>query len=441
MNPALSSIPLNRTLAAQFLGALVSASDREVEHVRRLINTLPEVSLDSFVTNVVSVCFEERFLRLVCESKEIGERIQPQTLSRLISMIASKTRRNYLDQAIFDELSTSLLSNYNGHNGASFLPRVLNALEDTENFQMLSLTAFDKALAEHVRLTPGQDLEQIRHSWNALQAWELPRTLDAFCAQLIAEGKFNSVERFTVNSYTSSSLHSSYVTLLRRCLGDDVLSGICAGAHMVSESFSSAAKIIPWTGEAAFHTEHLLSKLEIRLASKTDSTTQYILDFVRAGADEATFPILADFVIENIQAILRKIGLSNKYECALGLMGLAKRKGFDEDAMRFLLSEIIKMSFSSVDRERATTASDVVNFAFDMQIKNFPQGFWAPERDLILKAIAIIGLEVAQKVVPEARGGLINGLLETMGSEVSKASLLKMFPKAKASFLEMEMGI
>lgn len=440
----LTIIPTTRAEAGKFLSDFACATALQIQQVERMVNALPAESLATLADVVIPLCYDERFLSMAYESREVGKKITQATFHALFVDALSKTRNLMLTAEVGDQLAAGLIENFANEARTSFLSQLARALRGNGNSSEFLLGGkFDDAMAKHVRNAPCSDLEQIWKSWVGLKDAELPKTLEVFVTQLMADGRFPNVEHSVVDLFQTGTLHDSYIPVFRRILGDDVFSKLCADAnHFNGGSFHTAAKIIPWAGEDAFHTPAFLADFKVILSSLNQARITYLDDFLMSGADGDRFPILAGFVLKNMKSIMRQPQELSGQKFILPVVSLAVRNGQGKAALKHMVNGMMRRTISSyTDGVLDANLSDIVSILGRDAQSDLPRTQTVQHWNLLLKATEMIGLETAKQVIPDADPVFIQSFLANKKTDLSKGAVLKLFPQAKRDVLEHDLGL
>lgn len=445
MQNTLSAIPLNRSDASRFFSAFAGATDQQLLHVQLLIDTLPAEMASTFVEEVMPICFDERFLSMVCESKRFSMKLTTPYVVSLLRNLTSKAQALLIDEDFHEKLASALLRGFGGADKDSLLPHIVGIVGASVpgDHQVKLGSTFDEALSIHVRNTPYRSRDEIRLSWKALQAHELPSTLETFSAQLIAGGEYGYIEIYIVDAFKSDSFPSSYVDLFRRTLGEDVVISLCAEAHRVFDvPFSSVQKIMSWAGEQPFHTEKFLAAQQKALRGKGAGRTAYLDGFSIAGADEVRFPVFSSFALQNMKSILREPRelADNKY--IVPVMTMAARCGKGRQALKFMMDGMMRRNLSTfIDGLDDAKPDEVVQHMSQSVEGSMPRASVMAHWSLLLRTVEALGLETLKEVIPDVDGLFIQRFLESKETPLSKGVVLKMFPQAKRAVLENDLGL
>lgn len=445
MNPQLTKIPLTRREMAEFQTAFSRATEVEIGCVQRLLDAMPDECLSRMAKEALPVCYHEGFLSMVYASKAIGSNASIGAVVDLLSDITHKRNSLLIEPDVHSALVTSLIRGYGGAGKASLLPHLDLALKlNSSDAQIPGLgEAIDQALSEHVRRTPCQENHVAKDSWRSLRLLELPKALEAFTIQMIADGRYESVQSFIVDAFRSNTLGNAYLETFRRMLGDDVVSHICISTHDVFEcSFEAVSKITPWAGEDRFHTDKFLAAVKKDLVAKNRSCSPYINGFAFAGADEAANPILARFVMTNLKSILREPKEVTEIRCVVSLIAMATRCGKGKEALKHLITGAVTRTVAlQVDGIYGAPMTPIVGLLEELVASDFPHPKVMAQRSLLLKATSVVGLETLKEVMPNVPASFIVALLEKCTADLSKSAVLKLFPHAKAKVLESDLGM
>lgn len=445
MQQTLTTIPLSRTDGAGFFAALAGASDQQLDQVRRLVDALPAEQLSVMARAVIPICYDERFLAMVYKSRAVGAKLDTLSAVSLLQDVTLKTRNLLLDEDVHQRLATGLVRSFGCTERRGLLPYLADAVHsyDPSDYKVQFGSDFDDAFSKHVRSTPYRSKEDIRQSWRTLGALELPLTLEALCGQLIAGGEYGSIERYIVDAFKSDALPDAYTEVFRRILGDDTVISLCASTHQVfSGPFSSAAKIIAWAGEEPFHTEKFMAGIQKGLRGRDSNRTVYLDGFAIAGADESRYPILASFALQSMKSILRDPREVTEIKFIVPLMQMASRLGKGKQALRLMLNGMMRRNLTTfIDGIEDATPGEVVRYMIQNFDGSMPRANVMAHWSLLLKSVEAVGLEALKQVIPGVDGVFVQRFLETKNTELSKASVLKMFPQAKRFVLESDLGL
>lgn len=445
MQNDLTTIPLSRPEAAHFFSAFAGANEQQLSQVQRLLDALPAEMAAVMVDEVMPICFDERFLLMVCESNKFSMKLTTPHVASLLRNLISKAQSLLIDEDLHERLVSALVRGFGGADKDSLLPHIPGVIGVglPDDHQVVLGRTFDEALSAHVRNTPYRSRDEIRLSWKALQAHELPLTLQTFSTQLIAGGDYGYIEIYINDAFRSDSFPDSYINLFRKTLGDDVVISLCAEAHRVFDvRFNSVQKIMTWAGEEPFHTERFLTSLQKGLRGRGAGRTTYLDGFAIAGADEGRFPILSSFVLQNMKSILREPRELTEIKYIVPVMGLAARSGKGSQALKLMMDGMMRRNLSTfIDGLDDAKPDEVVRHMIQAVEGAMPKASVMAHWSLLLKSVEALGLETLRKVIPDVDGQFIQKFLESKETPLPKGEVLKMFPQAKRLVLESDLGL
>lgn len=440
----ITSIPKSKIERARFFQSLENASEDQLSQVQALINELEPSEVIELAQDLLYAS-NEKLIELVYLSTPVTKNLTLKEASRLFRYASQEAANLMIEAEAHQRLTTGLIYGYAEAAGESFLPNLESSLSLDGGivYSMPPCDAFDEAMAYHIKKTPYVDSEQIRHSFRSLQVADLPKTLEVFIGQLIADGKFQRIEAFVVESFQSGALTPSNADILRKTIGDDLVLGLCASANRYNGGcFKSASMIIQWAGESQMHSDAFLAGLKKDLSARLQPRIKYLDDFALAGADEKACPELAGFVVKNLKSILRTPKEITDHKIIVPIMALAARMGKGSQAFKLMIDGMMRRRLSGfVDDMENDSLSLVVDTMIHLLGNLSPRTEVVHDFALLLRAAEAVGLECVHKAIPGINPVFVTRFMESQKSNLSTGQILRMFPQARSLTIETDLGI
>jgi hypothetical protein len=442
--PLLLNISSDVNEIADLLTRLELASTEELAQLADQIEAFTESEMIRFADNVLPFVKDETLLSMVYDSPVVIGKIGASTITHLYSALYDLYQESMINDDSYQRLAASIISHYPNTQSLNLLKELQPIVAAYANGKPLPQhkpgEAFDQAMARQVRGAPYKSPEELFKSWDSLKAIELPKTLEVFVRQMLADSEMEQVRNLVIEFYYLDKLPHSYIDVFRRVLGDDVFYGFCAEANTTEVCLASAAKIVPLAGEELIHTPEFLNTLKNQISSPYQSC--YLKGFAEIDCDDQTFPILAAFVLENLKLVLKESLLLIRLGSTLPVVRLAHRHNLDDD----VLECVIESARDIIGRELQVNAAEMsitelANNLTQNIHELFPEPRVAAMYERFQDVIEVVGLESVKRVIPEVDYRLIHSIMDTGRTDLSRSQVMKLFPHAKGPVLEDELGL
>jgi N-acetyl-anhydromuramyl-L-alanine amidase AmpD len=442
--PLLLNISSDVNEIADLLTRLELASPEELAQLAGQIEAFTESELIRFVDNVLVFTNDVNLLSMVYDSPAVIGKIGASTVVKLYTDLYMLHQELVISEAVYQRLAASLISHYPNK-------RNLNLLKDLQPIVAANANgkvppqhnpgaAFDEAMARQVQSAPYKSTEELFKSWDSLRAFELPKTLEVFVRQMLADSEMEQVRNLVIEFYQLDKLPHSYIDVFRRVLGDDVFIGFCTKANATEVRLASAAKIVPFAGEEVLHTPEFLNTLKSQIASPYQSG--YLKGFAGIDCDDQTFPILAAFVLENLQLVLKESLMLIRLGSTLPVVRLAHRHGLDDRVLECVIeSARAKIGKHLLEDVSDMNLTELVDSLTQNAFEPYPEAQLAAMYERLQDVIEVVGLETVKRVTPDVDHRFILYVMDKGRTDLSKAQVLKMFPHIKGPLLEDELGL
>jgi hypothetical protein len=392
----------------------------------------------------------ELLLMVYAQPDIVGKMGEKQILDNLGRMY-NKFRTKVIDQPLFEQISTGLISGYKNHGGESFLPQfrifLLSMVDPSNEFPVGP--SFDRAMADHVASCPCTPLRNndFNLSRLALAQVQLPLTLEVLIKQQMSIGAMDSVALMVVECFKDFKKYEGYIDVFRRLLGDDVFTDLCVQANIKTGAMKSVITLAPLLGEASFHNEAFFES-QIRLDGKLHKS-EYLAQLKYFPNFEQALPILANYLLGNLKSTLSQLADYGNQDFLRQIVGLAVRNGrgaeaygYVIDAVRAPVNDTSLIDAFEVSREELIEAmgKNVRTSQVHMQV----QRAW-----YILQTFTLdVGFETLHAVLPAIDAFFLKDLLEgrrgtidDLGITLNHQDLVKRFPQIKDRLLEDALGL
>ena len=429
---------------ADQLSKLEQASPEEIALLAVQIEAFSESQLITFANNVLVFTKDENLLALVYDSPVVIGKIGYNTVTKLYGDLYDLYEGSMISPDAYQRLAASLISYYPNTRSLNLLkelqPIVMNSVNDKILPQHNPGAAFDESMAKHVQEAPYRGTEELFKSWDSLRAVELPKTLEVFLRQMLADSEMEQVGNLVIEFFQQDKLPHSYIDVFRRVLGDDVFIGLCVKANESGEvCLASTAKIVALAGEEVFHSPEFLAFLKIQISGPYQS--DYLKSFAAFGCDEGTFSLLASFVLENLQLVLKESLTLKRKATTPAFVKLANRHDLGDYVLECLIESTRVSMGLELDNVSELSLTALVNYMTWGLMQDFPDVLLSNMCERLQDAIEVVGLEAAKKVIPDVDHRFIQHFIENHKTELSRTQVMKMFPQIKGPALEDALGI
>jgi hypothetical protein len=429
---------------ADQLCKLEKAGPDEIALLAPQIRALSESELISFANNVLVFTKDESLLSLVYDSPAVICKLGYSTVTKLYSDLYDLYQTSMISPDVYQRLAASLISYYPNHRSLNLLKELQPIVARPANGKSLPQhnpgPDFDHALSWHLQEAPYRGTEELFKSWDSLKAVELPKTLEVFLQQMLADSQMEQVGNLVIEFFQQDKLPETYIDVFRRILGDDVFFGLCVKANATGDiCLSSTAKIVPLAGEQAFHSPEFLAALKTQISGPYQSS--YLKAFSSADCDENTFPILASFVMDNLQLVLKDSLTLIRLGSTLPVVRLAHRQGLNDEVLQCVIESSRVKIRRELDRANEMSLTELVNHMTWGSFDPLPDTQLAAMCERLKDVIEVVGLETAKKVIPDVDHRFIQSFAESGRTHLSKAQVMRMFPQIKGPTLEDELGL
>lgn len=443
--PLLLNISSDVNEIADLITRLELASSEELAQLADQIEAFSESDLIRFVDNVLVYTMDVNLLSMVYDSPVIIGKIGASTVVKLYTDLYMLHQELVISEAAYQRLAASLITHYPNKRNLNFLKDLHSIVMANANGKVPPQhnpgAAFDQAMARQVEGAPYKSTEELFKSWDSLRAVELPKTLEVFVRQMLADSDVDQVRNLVIEFYQLDKLPDSYIDVFRRVLGDDVFFELCFQANSRGDiCLSSAAKIVPLAGEKVFHNNEFFSSLKDQIEGPYQS--RYIKAFANIDCDDQAFPILAGFVLDNLRLVLKDSLMLTRLDTTLPVVRLAHRHGLSDHALECVIeSARIKIGRELQDNSIAMSLTELIDSLTQNSFELYPEAQLAAMYERLRDVIEVVGLECLKRVIPEVDHRLVQSLMGRGRTDLSRSQVMKLFPQIKGPVLEDELGL
>lgn len=444
--PLLDTIPTCSRTAAQFLSRFEQATATEINQVAQRVAGMTQDELALFDYHVLPLCFDEKLLSLLCETPELMANTSFSRLSGMFSELVKKESNLLLEPASFERLAASLIDLYPNRRRMNFLEALggIISRDCVLGHPYKPGSLFDAALARHIEEAPSRNFASCVKAMDSLRDVELPQTLAVFLRHLLAKDERSMIITYVSELFQGNNLHESYIEVFKQELGADAFIQLCVKANDMQGCLPSVLKVIPLSGESAFHHREFLGGL--REPFNRNLPPYYLQQFVESDMDEEKLPILSQFILENLQSLLRLEIKSTAFKSdelmyAIGFARLATRNDMGAQVLENLLESLRAPLSWNTSGVLDMTLADLVNKLTDKVFEQFPEPKFIHLWDRLHPLVEVVGLEALQKVAPEIDHRFIEHFVNKFETAMTKGQVLRLFPRAKGPMLEDAMGL
>jgi hypothetical protein len=424
---------------------LERASPEEIALLTPQIEAFTESELIRFAENVIDFTKDENLLSMVYESPAVISRIGFSTVTKLYGQLYSLHQASMISPDGYQRLAASLISHYPNKRNLNLLKELQPIIASDDYGRIMPLhnpgAAFDEAMAKHVMDAPCRSTEELFKSWDSLRVVELPKSLEVFVRQMLADSEAEQVSNLVVEFFQQYRLPDSYIDVFRRVLGDDVFFGLCAKANEGSGAcLAAAAKIVPLAGEEIFHGPEFLAGIKSQIDGPNPSS--YLRKFADFNCDESVFPILASFVLSNLPLVLKDSLTLLRLGSTMPVVRFAHRQGLGDQVLECAIeSARVKICKGLQEDPHGMSLAELV--------KGLTQSLFDPNPDAQLQAmyerlqdiVEVVGLETVKRVIPDVDYRFIQYFMDTRKTELGPHQMMRMFPQIRGAILEDELGL
>jgi hypothetical protein len=437
--PLLQTIPTCSKTAAEFLNRYEQASYEEVSQLADRIAGMTQDELALFEYYVIPLSFDEKLLELVCASPELLAHTSYLRISGILTQLYIKQDSLLIEPGVYDHLAASLISLYPNKKNINFLESLHQIVRKSHNKPHHAGPLLDEALSKHAEKSPSLNFAGMARAMDNLRDIVLPKTLAVFLRQSLAnDGMTNIIPVFVSELFRLNNLHDAYIDVFMKELGAQTFIDICIEAQHIEPCLASTLKLIPFAGEAAFHDAAFF---EAQLKTMKGAQSTYLEEFIDLNPDAQQIPLLNQFVLENLGLMLESSPGKRLVNNALGVVQVAMRNGHAEQAMSHVLEGLrAPLSFNMNDVS-ALSRTQLLDHLTSRVSES-----WADPRhkeifSFVQSVVAIVGLEVLQKVAPTVDYRFIQEFTQTHETSMTRGQVMKLFPHIKGPVLEDELGL
>jgi hypothetical protein len=276
---------------------------------------------------------------------------------------------------------------------------------------------------------------------------QLPLTLEVLIKQQMSIGAMDAVAMMVTECFKDFAKRESYIDVFRRLLGDDVFTDLCVQTNIKTGSMKSVITLAPLLGEASFHNEAFF-ETQKRFDGKLHKS-EYLAQLRYFPNFEQTLPILANYLLENLESTLSQLADYGNQDFLRQVVGLAVRQGrgaeaygYVIDAVRAPVNDVSLVYAFEVSREALIEAmgKNVRTPQVNVQV----QRAW-----YILQTFTLdVGFETLHAVLPDIDAFFLTdlfesrrGAMEDLGITLNHRELVRMFPQIKGRLLEDALGL
>lgn len=155
--------------------------------------------------------------------------------------------------------------------------------------------------------------------------------------------------------------------------------------------------------------------------------------------DETKLPLLAGFMVENLDRILKFEPAEQKsLAFTLDVLAFANRVGSGTQAFRRVVNNL--RQFAGLDDGWGTPAQ-IINGVVHQKSGHNVTIAGIRAYDHLVLAIKVVGLQTLMEVSPDVGSAFIMKFLEKHPTDLSQTEVMRMFPQAKGRYLENDLGL
>ena len=423
-----------------FLSEVAKLGPRDEIFLAKAIAGLSPGKLRDLATRILPTSKDERLLRLFFKNPGVHRKMDIDALSDYFQIIRLMEHRGDIARDLFEDMAASLVAGYSSQYGESFLCRlsfsVAVATKGRSSLERFQSPEFDVALSRHLSRyeVEKQNSSQSMRSWDALKCIELPATFEVYLRAMQA-AKSDSAVQLVADLVMTDKLSESYIDVARRVLGDDLLVQVANNSKQNFSGIRSIANLVPVFGESMFHHHEFLDELQDQLDS--GEIPEYLTRFRSMDFDDVRFPILAHFLVKNLD--LATIFKPDKSDMgfAADLAGLASRKGEGVTALIANLNATAS-TFGSAPEDPMT---DMLNKALQVSKSRNQTVSRIQAYSHLLNVVSKVGLEILYELAPAVKSGFVMDVLEKRPIKMPKKEVMRLFPQTKGAILENDLGL
>lgn len=266
----------------------------------------------------------------------------------------------------------------------------------------------------------------------------MPQSLQALLDVIMAEGDTLMARDLFQRLVREDALFGDYIDSFADKIGHDFVLSVVKDTSF-SKSAISANNIADKYGESALFDQNEASIFDVVIESGSVPATLELI--LQKDFDRSKFPFMTKYLTDNI---------SNLYECTLtdrfraGLKAFGISNGCHSDVLSCEIYRLTRSLKNSTDMDLSPFNSSYIADKISREHHN-PKGQYVEIEYLTLKdLVKEVGLENSVKVLKSVDGKLISDVMSEVIDQTdihSKKRLLKMYPQAKGSVLENDLGL
>ena len=432
-------VPNNVTDAQKFLRQLEDSGEEGLSVAAKEISQFHRKQVEDLLDHVLRFVRDERVLSLVYHNPGALLDMNHVLFLRLFNFIHERHLKNQIDHVFYESCAASLIRAYDiadrPVNLLAEMSQIYNASRTSpEILHTFPGTKFDEAMARHVTKVMTDDTRTLRAAQNTLLKMELPATLQALLENRIDAGQMAKVAVYLPEFFCQNKLTDKYLDVFRNVLGDDHVIQLCTPYITHNQGIHSVVKLSAIFGEDKFHTPNFLKSL--KWEGNDGVLPHYLTGFLLLDLDETKLPILADYLMANLQRATRvsksKAGIGYVAEIAK----LAIRLGRGPEVLEALVGNLRELTDLG-----QSSPGEVINEL--VRVKSMPSLASSTRRvlTLLMDVVEIVGLQALHDLAPDVGSKVIGEFLDSNKSDLSEKQIIALFPQAKAHILGQALGL
>lgn len=435
-------LPKNFIEADKFLKDLKERGKEGLDTLKKEFSNFTPTELSIFLERVLPRTNDEDVLAIVYQTAPTIQIMGIQLVTAHFAELYKKANDGLISQDFFEESAACLIKYYDSSRGLNLLANFSINIKPSENgshpANTLITEKIDLAMAGHLKkvLPLLFDNNIFCRACDTLRRVELPESVRVLVRHRLENNDHESAIRLTGELFHSNRLSDRYIEVLREELGDEMFLQGCTPYAGGSDGLNSIAKLTPIFGEATFHTEEFLKG--VYWPKKDVRTPHHIQKFHELGFDEKLFPILAEHVGKNLKLAMRfNPKVIKNFSLMPNTARLAKRLGMGNQALEAYIDG--QRERSGVDRS-ASYAEILAGLDININNPNYTMGH-SMAKAVLFDVIDAVGVKALRDIVPDIGGDLVSQYLAAKGPEMNRREVFRLFPQAKASVLEADLGM
>lgn len=432
--------PKSGAEAQIFLQKLKDSGEEGLQTFSFEVSRLNRTDISLFLEHVLPRTFDEDVLALFYQNAPTIEKMGLDMVTGFFELLYKNANNGTVSQEFFEESAECLIKYYDASRGLNLLAefsKVIKPADANRPAHALKSDRIDRAMTGHLRKAlPTLFSNNIfLRSADSLRRLELPESLGVILKHRMDAGDTGSAMKLVSELFTRNCMSDRYIEVCRREVGDELFLQACAPYALSDEGIKSVARLAPIFGEETFHTPETLSRVRW---SNTDTTApEYVKKFQEMGFDEKKLPILAEHICNNLSLAMRYKTNIAAYTLIPEITRLAKRLGKEVEALSAYIEGQRQRSLKGPE---ASYAQIISGLYLDPFHPDYSPSHSAAKA-ILLDSIDAAGIDALYTIAPDVSGAFVAEFVSAKGNDLNRKEVFRLFPQAKGSLLQNDLGM